>query len=135
MPVPDLSPTEKGIALLIAQGTGETSFTVERYLPAMGCTMFAEAVWGAAAAAMTEQGVRVRYLGSVYVPKDECAFCCFEARTPRPCARRANAAARSGGWCGRRSSSNDAPAQAFCNVAQGRRGILEPLCLPDLDRD
>ena len=22
----------------------------------------------------------VRYLGSVYVPKDECSFCCFEAR-------------------------------------------------------
>ena len=55
---------------------------VERYLPGMACGTFAEAVRGAAsaAAAMTEQGESVRYLGSVYVPKEECSFCCFEAR-------------------------------------------------------
>ena len=28
---------------------------------------------------MTEQGRPVRYLGSVYVPDEECSFCCFEA--------------------------------------------------------
>jgi hypothetical protein len=28
---------------------------------------------------MTDQGASVRYVGSVYVPEEECSFCCFEA--------------------------------------------------------
>jgi hypothetical protein len=54
---------------------------VERYVPRVSSTTFAEAVRRAAseAAAMTKQGVPVHYLGSVYVPKEECSFCCFEA--------------------------------------------------------
>jgi hypothetical protein len=57
-------------------------FMVERYLPGVSYPTFTEAVRRAAsvAAAMTDQGVPVRYVGSVYVPKDECSFCCFEAR-------------------------------------------------------
>lgn len=58
------------------------TFMVERYVPGMAYATFAEAVQRAAsaAAAMTEQGVPVRYLGSVYVPAEECSFCCFEAQ-------------------------------------------------------
>jgi hypothetical protein len=54
---------------------------VERYLPGTSCATFAEAVRGtaSAAAAMRDEGVAVRYLGSVYVPAEECSFCCFEA--------------------------------------------------------
>ena len=57
------------------------TFMVERYVPGVACDQFAEAVQRAASAAsaMTEQGVPVRYLGSVYVPTEECSFCCFEA--------------------------------------------------------
>jgi hypothetical protein len=58
------------------------TFMVERYVPGVACDRFAEAVQRAAsaAAALTEQGVPVRYLGSVFVPAEECSFCCFEAR-------------------------------------------------------
>ena len=54
---------------------------VERYVPGVDSAGFAEAALRAAsaAAAMTEQGRPVRYLGSVYVPEEECSFCCFEA--------------------------------------------------------
>ena len=54
----------------------------ERYLPGVPSPKFAEAVQRAAtaAAAMTDEGTPVRYLGSVYVPDEECSFCCFEAR-------------------------------------------------------
>ena len=54
---------------------------VERYVPGADRDAFAEAVRRAAcaAAAMTAQGKPVRYLGSVYVPNEECSFCCFEA--------------------------------------------------------
>jgi hypothetical protein len=57
------------------------TFMVERYVPGIDSDRFAEAVHRAAsaAAALTEQGVPVRYLGSVYVPREECSFCCFEA--------------------------------------------------------
>lgn len=57
------------------------TFMVESYRPNEAADAFAETVRRAAseAAAMTEQGVPVRYLGSVYVPEDECSFCCFEA--------------------------------------------------------
>jgi hypothetical protein len=56
-------------------------FMVERYLPGVTYPKFTEAVQRAAsvAAAMTDEGVSVRYVGSVYVPNDECSFCCFEA--------------------------------------------------------
>lgn len=55
---------------------------VERYLPGVTQATFAEAVRRAAsaAAAMTDRGVPVHYLGSVYVPNEESSFCCFEAR-------------------------------------------------------
>jgi Protein of unknown function (DUF4242) len=55
---------------------------VERYVPGVNSETFAEAArrTASAAAAMTEQGVPVRYLGSVYVPEEECSFCCFQAR-------------------------------------------------------
>ena len=58
------------------------TFMVERYVPAVDADAFAEAVHrsASAAAALTGQGVPVRYLGSVYVPDEECSFCCFEAR-------------------------------------------------------
>jgi len=59
------------------------TFMVERYVPGgVGGEEFAAAVQRAAAAAdaMTAQGVPVRYLGSIYVPEEECSFCCFEAR-------------------------------------------------------
>jgi hypothetical protein len=58
------------------------TFLVERYVPGVAGDQFAEAVQrtASAAAALTEQGVPVRYLGSVYVPAEECSFCCFEAR-------------------------------------------------------
>ena len=42
---------------------------------------------------MTDELVSVRYLGSVYVPGEECSFCCFEARdaeTVREANRRAD---------------------------------------------
>jgi hypothetical protein len=57
------------------------TFMVERYVPGVASDRFAEAVQRAAsaAAALTEQGAAVRYLGSVYVPEEECSFCCFEA--------------------------------------------------------
>jgi hypothetical protein len=55
---------------------------VERYVSRVDVDTFMEAArrTASAAAAMTEQGVPVRYLGSVYVPEEECSFCCFEAR-------------------------------------------------------
>jgi Protein of unknown function (DUF4242) len=55
---------------------------VERYVPGVTGERFVEAVFRAAstAAAMTERGVPVRYLGSVYLPEEECSFCCFEAQ-------------------------------------------------------
>lgn len=58
------------------------TFMVERYLPGITYRQFAEAMSRAAAAgtAMTAQGEPIRYLGSLYVPADECSFCCFEAR-------------------------------------------------------
>ena len=58
------------------------AYMVERYLPGIPYPVFAEAVGRAASAAaeMTIEGVPVRYLGSVYVPDEECSFCCFEAR-------------------------------------------------------
>ena len=58
------------------------TYMVERYVPGIASDQFAEAVRRAAsaAAALTGQGVPVRYLGSVYVPGEECSFCCFEAR-------------------------------------------------------
>jgi hypothetical protein len=61
---------------------GVRTFMVERYVPGVNADTFAEAVHRAASAAamLTEHGVPVRYLGSVYVPKEECSFCCFEAR-------------------------------------------------------
>jgi hypothetical protein len=54
---------------------------VERYVPGVAAAAFAESVNRAAsaAAAMTEEGEAVRYLGSVYVPDEACSFCCFEA--------------------------------------------------------
>ncbi len=54
---------------------------VERYVPGVGSERFVETVRRAAsaAAAMTDQGMPVRYLGSFYVPQEECSFCCFEA--------------------------------------------------------
>jgi hypothetical protein len=57
------------------------TFMVERYVPGVGPDTFAEAMRRVASAAesLTEQGVPVRYLCSVYVPTDECSFCCFEA--------------------------------------------------------
>ena len=57
------------------------AYLVERYLPGIPYPAFAEAVERAASAAaeMTDQGVAVRYLGSVYVPDEECSFCSFEA--------------------------------------------------------
>jgi hypothetical protein len=61
-----------------------TTFMVERYVPGLSIDEFTEAVQRAAAAAetMTEQGTPVSYLRSVYVPADECSFCCFEAMHP-----------------------------------------------------
>jgi len=58
------------------------TFMVERYLPGVSYPAFAAAARRAAAeaAAMTDELVSVRYLGSVYVPGEECSFCCFEAR-------------------------------------------------------
>ena len=58
------------------------TFMVERYLPDVPYPMFVTAARRAAAqaAAMTHEAVPVRYLGSVYVPDEECSFCCFEAR-------------------------------------------------------
>jgi hypothetical protein len=58
------------------------TFMVERYVPGLSYDQFAEAVRRAACAAetMSGQGTPVRYLGSVYVPEEECSFCCFEAR-------------------------------------------------------
>ena len=55
---------------------------VERYVCKVDSDAFVEAARRAAstAAAMTAEGVPVRYLGSVYVPEEECSFCCFEAR-------------------------------------------------------
>jgi Protein of unknown function (DUF4242) len=60
---------------------GVATFMVERYVPEGPPDTFSEAIRRvvAAAAALTEQGVPVRYLGSVYVPTEECSFCCFEA--------------------------------------------------------
>ena len=57
------------------------TYMVERYLPGSTDATFAEAVRRAASAAgqMTDQGEPTRYLGSVYVPIEECSFCCFEA--------------------------------------------------------
>jgi hypothetical protein len=54
---------------------------VERYVPGIESAAFAESVERAAsaAAAMTEEGVPVTYLGSVFVPGEECSFCCFDA--------------------------------------------------------
>jgi hypothetical protein len=56
------------------------TFMVERYLPGIGYGAFAEAVQRAvsAAAAATEQGATVRYLGSTFVPEEESCFCRFE---------------------------------------------------------
>lgn len=58
------------------------TFMVERYLPGVEYDTFAEAVQRAAsaAAAMTELGVPVRYLGSMFVAEEECCFCRFEGR-------------------------------------------------------
>lgn len=58
------------------------TFMVERYLPGVTYRTFAAAARRAAAeaAAMTEQAVAVRYLGSIYLPDEESSFCCFEAR-------------------------------------------------------
>lgn len=58
------------------------TFMVERYVPGIAPDAFSESMRrvASAAAALTEQGVPVRYLGSVYVPTEECSFCCFEAR-------------------------------------------------------
>ena len=57
------------------------TFMVERYVPGVASDRFAETVQRAAtaAAALTEEGVPVRYLGSVFVPGEESSFCCFEA--------------------------------------------------------
>jgi hypothetical protein len=57
------------------------TFMVERYVPELASATFAETVERAAAeaAAMTEEGIPVHYLGSVYVAEEECSFCCFEA--------------------------------------------------------
>jgi hypothetical protein len=58
------------------------TFMVERYLPGMECVALREAVRRAAAvaAAMTDEGVPVRYLGSTFVPDEEACFCRFEGR-------------------------------------------------------
>ena len=55
---------------------------VERYVPGVGREQFSDVVRRAAspAAEMTDEGVPFRYIGSVYVPEEECSFCCFEAR-------------------------------------------------------
>ncbi len=57
------------------------TFRVERYVPGVAPETFSESVRRvvSAAAALTEQGVPVRYLGSVYLPAEDCSFCCFEA--------------------------------------------------------
>jgi Protein of unknown function (DUF4242) len=54
---------------------------VERYIAGLAPYAFSDAVrrMSSAAEASTEQGVPVRYLGSVYVAEEECSFCCFEA--------------------------------------------------------
>ena len=51
---------------------------VERYATRVDSDVFTAAIHRAADE-LTEQGVPVRYLGSVYVPEEECSFCCFEA--------------------------------------------------------
>ena len=75
------------------------TFMVERYVPGVVCDRFTEVVHRAvtAAAALTEQGVPVRYLGSVYVPEEECSFCCFEAGDAEA-VRDANRLARAPFW-------------------------------------
>ena len=57
-------------------------FMVERYLPGVGCRALREALRRTAevAAALSEEGVQVRYLGSTFVPDEEVCFCRFEAR-------------------------------------------------------
>jgi uncharacterized protein DUF4242 len=57
------------------------TFIVERYLPGVEVDAFAEAAGrvAGAAAALTEGGLLVRYLGSVLVPDEEYCVCRFEA--------------------------------------------------------
>jgi len=57
------------------------TFLVERYLPGVERHALTTAVRrvSSAAAAMSEQGVCVRYLGSTFVPEEEYCACRFEA--------------------------------------------------------
>jgi hypothetical protein len=57
------------------------TFLVERYLPGVERRALVAAVQrvSSAAAAMSEQGVCVRYLGSTFVPDEEYCACRFEA--------------------------------------------------------
>jgi uncharacterized protein DUF4242 len=57
------------------------TFIVERYLPGVDGDALAGAVGraAAAAAALTERGSYVRYLGSALVPEEEYCVCRFEA--------------------------------------------------------
>lgn len=54
---------------------------VERYLPGMTARQLDEASTRLASAAeeLAGHGVRVRYIGSTFVPKEESCFCRFEA--------------------------------------------------------
>jgi hypothetical protein len=56
-------------------------YMVERYLPGMTARELddASARLAATAEELAAQGVRVRYAGSTYVPKEESCFCRFEA--------------------------------------------------------
>ena len=82
---------------------------VERYVPEVESATFAAAVRRAsvAAEAMTEQGRPVRYLGSVYVPDEECSFCCFEAEDA-DAVREAEPARGPAGLAGRRRGGDRA---------------------------
>ena len=54
---------------------------VERYLPGMTARELddASARLAATAKELVAEGVRIRYAGSTYVPKEESCFCRFEA--------------------------------------------------------
>jgi len=56
------------------------TFMVERYIPGVSYAQLTEAVRRTAsvAAAMTAEGIPVRYLGSTFLPQEEACFCRFE---------------------------------------------------------
>jgi hypothetical protein len=57
------------------------NYLVEQYLPGVSALQLEEASAQLAAAAMelAEQGIKVRYINSTFIPEEESCFCGFES--------------------------------------------------------